>query len=136
MQVCHGKAGPLRRVKAGDRVAYYSPSEQLRGGKRLQCLTALGVVLDGEIEQIDLGGGFRPFRRAVCWLASRPAPIRPLLDAPGFALSGPRWGARLRYGLLEIDEASMAMIASTMGVTEDAIKVDSSPDPARMGAKS
>jgi hypothetical protein len=42
----------------------------------------------------------------------------------------------LRYGLLEIDEASMAMIASTMGVTEDAIKVDSSPDPARMGAKS
>lgn len=25
MQVCHGKAAPLRRIKPGDRVAYYSP---------------------------------------------------------------------------------------------------------------
>jgi hypothetical protein len=26
MQVCHGKAAPLRRVQPGDRVVYYSPT--------------------------------------------------------------------------------------------------------------
>jgi len=42
------------------------------------------------------------------------APIRPLLDLPGFALSGKGWGARLRFGLLRIDEASMDAIAAAM----------------------
>ncbi|MDD5576645.1 MAG: EVE domain-containing protein, partial [Acidithiobacillus sp.] len=32
MQVCHGKAAPLRRIKPGDRVAYYSPTVEF-GGK-------------------------------------------------------------------------------------------------------
>ena len=26
MQVCHGKGAPLRRLKAGDGVVYYSPA--------------------------------------------------------------------------------------------------------------
>nr|WP_315485999.1 EVE domain-containing protein [uncultured Undibacterium sp.] len=26
MQVCHGKASPLRRLRAGDKVVYYSPT--------------------------------------------------------------------------------------------------------------
>jgi len=26
MQVCHGKAAPLRRVRPGNRVVYYSPT--------------------------------------------------------------------------------------------------------------
>ncbi len=30
MQVCHGKAAPLRRITPGDAVAYYSPTEILR----------------------------------------------------------------------------------------------------------
>ena len=50
MQVCHGKASPLRRVQPGDRVVYYSPnrvyspSHALRGKDRLQAFTALGTV--------------------------------------------------------------------------------------------
>lgn len=90
----------------------------MRGGERLQCFTALGIVLEGEIEQADMGGGFRPFRRAVRWLETRPASIRPLLDRPGFALSGAGWGARLRYGFLEIDPASMDAIAAAMRAQE------------------
>jgi hypothetical protein len=116
MQVCHGKSGPLRRLKPGDRVAYYSPTERFRGSDRLQCFTAFGWVLDGAIEQVDMGGGFRPHRRPVRWLEARPAPIRPLLDVPGFALSGPGWGARLRYGLVAIDPESMDLIAAAMGI--------------------
>ncbi|TXI95939.1 MAG: EVE domain-containing protein, partial [Burkholderiaceae bacterium] len=34
MQVCHGKAAPLRRLSAGDTVIYYSPVERF-GGKTL-----------------------------------------------------------------------------------------------------
>ncbi len=31
MQVCHGKAVPLRRIQPGDGVAYYSPTRELGG---------------------------------------------------------------------------------------------------------
>ena len=116
MQVNHGKPGPLRRLQPGDRVAYYSPTERFRGAGRLQAFTALGVIRDDRIVQIDMGGGFCPFRRAVDWFGGRPAPMRLLLDVPGFALSGPQWGAKLRYGLLEIDSESMDLIAAEMGI--------------------
>ena len=115
MQVCHGKAGPLRRIEPGDRIAYYSPSETMGGRDRLQCFTAIGVVLEDDVHQADMGGGFRPFRRAIRYLEARPASIRVMLDRPGFALAGNGWGARLRYGLLRIDQTSMDAIAAAMG---------------------
>jgi len=118
MQVGHGKAAPLRRLAPGDRIAYYAPSETLGGRDGLQCFTAIGRVCDGVVYQADMGGGFRPFRRAVRYLAAEPAPIRPLLDRSGFALTGKNWGARLRFGLLQIDELSMDAIAEAMGASE------------------
>ncbi|MBI3706807.1 MAG: hypothetical protein HY246_03875, partial [Proteobacteria bacterium] len=63
-------------------------------------------------------GGFRPFRRAVRYLEARPAPIRPLRDRAGFALAGSGWGARLRFGLLRVDEPSMDAIADAMGARD------------------
>jgi len=47
MQVCHGRAAPLRRLHAGDWVSYYSPSTRFGGKDRLQAFTALGRVLPG-----------------------------------------------------------------------------------------
>ncbi len=120
MQVGHGKGAPLRRIAPGDRIAYYSPSETLGGSDKLQCFTAIGVVLPGEVYQGDMGGGFRPFRRDVRYFNATPAPIRPLLNRPGFALNGKDWGARLRYGLVRIDSASMDAIAAAMGAHEAA----------------
>ena len=35
MQVCHGKAAPLKRVRPGDHV-YYSPSSVFRSQDKLQ----------------------------------------------------------------------------------------------------
>ena len=32
MQVCHGKAAPLRRIHPGDRIVYDSPTVTFRGG--------------------------------------------------------------------------------------------------------
>ena len=36
MQVCHGKAAPLRRIRGGDGVVYYSPTVSLGGKDRLR----------------------------------------------------------------------------------------------------
>ncbi|WP_437676541.1 EVE domain-containing protein [Sorangium sp. So ce131] len=115
MQVCHGKRAPLRRMQPGDRVVYYSPTASFQGRDRLQAFTAIGVVKDGEPYPFDMGGGFRPFRRDVAWLAARAAPIAPLLARLEFSSGSPSWGARLRAGLLTISDRDMETIARAMG---------------------
>ena len=114
MQVCHGKAPPLRRIAPGDRVVYYSPSATFRGKDRLQAFTAIGIVRAGAPYQADMGGGFRPFRRDVDWMDARAAPIRPLLGRLAFTREDRNWGYRLRLGLFEIGEADRRIIAEAM----------------------
>ena len=80
MQVCHGKAAPLRRMRPGQHVAYYSPTEAFRGHQLLQAFTAIGIIRDSEPYCFDMGGGFRPWRRDVDWLVGQSANIRPLLE--------------------------------------------------------
>lgn len=115
MQVCHGKSAPLRRIKPGDGVAYYSPAESFRGQDRLQAFTAIGHAGDGEPYQVDMGDGFQPFRRNVDWLDAIPAPIRPLLDQLDFCCGQAVWGQRLRFGLLGVSAQDFQLIAQAMG---------------------
>lgn len=115
MQVGHGKGAPLRRIKPGDRVCYYSPTVTLGGKDTLQAFTALGTVRPGEVYQGVMGGGFKPFRRDVDWLKANEAPIRPLLDRLEFTSKGPNWGYQLRFGLFKVSEADFALIADAMG---------------------
>jgi hypothetical protein len=115
MQVCHGKAAPLRRIRPGDRVVYYSPTGRFGGRDRLRAFTALGVVRSGEPYAAERGDGFRPFRHDVAWLTARAAPIGPLLPALDFATGTASWGARLRFGLLEIGDRDLERIAAAMG---------------------
>ncbi|MGO8919896.1 MAG: EVE domain-containing protein [Stellaceae bacterium] len=114
MQVCHGRAAPLRRVKPGDRVAYYSPTVTFGGRDRLQAFTAIGIVRDGDTYCVDGGGGFRPYRRDVAWLDACEAPIRPLLDALSFTAGNPNWGYAFRFGLLAIGQNDFRRIADAM----------------------
>ena len=115
MQVCHGKAAPLRRLRAGDRVAYYSPTERFGGGERLQAFTALGVVQPGDPYQADMGGGFCPFRRDVRWWSTEPARIAPLLDSLSFSAGRRHWGQAFRFGLFAVSAEDMDRIAAAMG---------------------
>jgi len=117
MQVCHGKAAPLRRIDAGDHVVYYSPSEAFRGADRLQSFTAMGVVSDGIPYKAQMCGDFRPFRRDVDWLAAEETPIKPLLEQLAFTSGKRNWGYQLRFGLFEISGDDMAVIAAAMGVS-------------------
>ena len=116
MQVCHGKSAPLRRLRAGDRVAYYSPGQVMRGPATVRSITAFGIVADDQLEQVEMAPGFTPWRRRVRWISDQALPIATLRADPRFALSGPSWGAKLRFGLLELDDHSMDMIAARMSV--------------------
>ena len=115
MQVCHGKGAPLRRLKAGDGVVYYSPTASLGGKDRLQSFTTIGRVTDDRTYQADMGVGFRPFRRDVRYAAAQDAPVAPLLDRLEFTRGKRNWGYAFRYGLVEISASDFAVIAEAMG---------------------
>lgn len=115
MQVCHGKAAPLRRVRPGDRVTYYSPTEMFGGKDKLQAFTAIGRVRTGEPYMFDMGGGFKTYRRDVDWAEARETAIRPLLQTLAFTAGNKGWGYKLRFGLFEIEDRDMGSIAAAMG---------------------
>jgi hypothetical protein len=117
MQVCHGKAAPLKRIKPGDRVVYYSPVAVFKGADKLQSFTAIGIAEAVEPYQADMGAGFCPYRRDVAWFKARETPIRPLLERLEFARGNKNWGYQLRFGLFEISAVDMDVIAEAMGVT-------------------
>ena len=117
MQVCHGKAAPLRRIQPGDGVVYYSPTNVFRSKDQLQSFTAIGVVRDGSPYQANMDGGFVPFRRDVSWCTAEDAPIKPLVGRLEFTTAKRNWGYQLRFGLFEISEHDMATIAAAMGAS-------------------
>ena len=114
MQVCHGKEPPLRRIRPGDMVVYYSPTERFGERVALQAFTAMGKVLVGEPYQVDMGGGFHPFRRDVQWLEANETSIVPLLSRLEFSAGRKNWGYQLRFGLVEISDRDFGLIAAAM----------------------
>lgn len=114
MQVCHGKVSPLRRMRAGDRVAYYAPSLTMGGKDRLQSFVSIGRVLPGEPYAFDMGQGFVPFRRDVAYVASCEASILPLIERFEFVETPSRWGYKFRFGLFDINDHDMRLIAEAM----------------------
>jgi hypothetical protein len=116
MQVSHGKMAPLRRIKPGDGIIYYSPTTILGEKNGLQSFTAIGTVREGQPYQGHMGGGFMPFRRDVEWAKAREAPIKPLLDRLEFTAGKANWGYQLRIGLLPVSAHDFSLIAQAMGV--------------------
>jgi hypothetical protein len=116
IQVSHGKLAPLKRIAPGDRVACYSPTLALGGKEKCQAFTLIGIVGEGEPYQVDMGEGFRPFRRNMRWLKAKDAPIAPLLDKLDFTKARRNWGYQLRFGLFRVSEHDMTLIATAMGV--------------------
>jgi hypothetical protein len=114
MQVGHGKGAPLRRLHAGDRVAYYSPVRVFGGRDCCQAFTAIGTVRDERVYQADMGGGFMPFRRDVDWCEAREALIHPLADRLSFMQGKANWGYAFRFGLLKVSPDDMDTIEHAM----------------------
>ena len=142
MQVCHGKLAPIRRVQPGDRVAYYAPTITMGGRDTCQSFVSIGVVLAGQPyafrdagppqgakapsggsaahsvasvgATFDLGGGFVPYRRDVAYIAAQEAPILPMLDEFEFVENRQRWGYKFRFGLFDVSDHDMRLIATAM----------------------
>ncbi len=114
MQVGHGKQAPLKRIAPGDRVAYYATATVLGSSDKLQSFVSIGVVQPGEAYAFDMGNGFVPWRRDVRYAASHEAPIAPLIEAFEFVEDPKRWGYKFRFGLFEVNDHDMRLIARAM----------------------
>jgi hypothetical protein len=123
MQVCHGKAAPLKRVAPGDRVAYYSPTVSMGGKDKLQSFVSIGIVQSGVPCAFDMGGGFVPYRRDVAYVPALEAPILPLLDDLEFVEDRSRWGDKFRFGLFAVSEHDMVLIARAMQADAQALRL-------------
>ncbi len=117
MQVGHGKGAPLKRISPDDLVAYYSPTIVYGEKELCRAFTAFGRVKAGEPYQVDMGQGFTPWRRDVAWLGKVEAPIAPLLEEMEFTRGKRNWGYKFRFGLFEVSDHDMAVIAAAMGIS-------------------
>jgi hypothetical protein len=61
-------------------------------------------------------GGFMPFRRDVAWYDAKPTAIAPMLDTLSFTKGKTSWGYQFRFGIFDIPEPDMLMIARNMGI--------------------
>jgi hypothetical protein len=114
MQVCHGKAAPLRRIQPGDGVVYYSPSRVFGAADGFRSFTAIGIVCEGEPYCFDMGGGFVPFRREVAWRTATSAPAATLLDRLDLTRGRRNWGYQLRFGLIALGISDFETIGAAM----------------------
>lgn len=115
-QVCHGKAGPLNRMKEGDWIIYYSPVLKFGGKEPCQSFTAIGTIGRGDPYTFPMTEGFIPWRRDVSFLKSNEASIRPLLDHLFFIKDKHKWGFIFRQGCFEIPRRDFQIIAHAMGI--------------------
>lgn len=113
-QLCHGKAGPLRRMAGGDWMIYYSPKEKMGGDKPCRRFTAIGRVAESAPYLYDMGGGFVPWRRDVAFLPCVEAEIVPLLDRLSFIADKKHWGYPFRWGHFQVPETDFRAIAAAM----------------------
>jgi len=111
IQANHGKAVPLKRMRAGDWVIFYSPKLEYERPEKLQCFTAVCRIIDENIYQHDMGGGFVPFRRNVTFLPARDVSILLLINDLTFIRDKTHWGAPFRFGTLQIPEEDFRLIA-------------------------
>ena len=113
-QFCHGKSSPARRLSKGDFVIYYSSKVSMERSELYQKFTTIGIVVDDEAYQIDLGNYFKPFRRNIEYFDAKHLDIRPLIPLLPFIKNKKSWGYVFRYGFLEIDQKSFEVIAHGM----------------------
>jgi hypothetical protein len=115
-QAGHGKASGLRRLSAGDWLAFYSPKTSLQHGQPLHAFTAIGRVADNELYQVEIAPGFVPWRRNVEFFNCVETPIGPLVDQLSFIKNKQRWGYVFRFGLFEIPHDDLDLIKRAMKV--------------------
>ncbi|MGF7048050.1 hypothetical protein J2T13_002556 [Paenibacillus sp. DS2015] len=114
LKLCHGKSAPLRKMRAGDWLIYYSPRTDMTKGAPLQAFTAIGEVADDRVYEFQMSRSFVPFRRNIRYISCQEVQIRELLEQLSFTRGNPNWGYSFRYGHFEIGREDFLTISSAM----------------------
>lgn len=118
-QACHGKASPLRRMKKGDFILYYSGKLVFGKEEKCQEFTAIGQVKDDEVYQFQMSPDFCPSRRNITFFEHQDLSILPLINDLDFIQNKKSWGYPFRFGFLEINEHDFQLISSKMLHTKE-----------------
>ncbi|MEA5138671.1 EVE domain-containing protein [Arcicella rigui] len=118
-QACHGKASPLRRMKKGDFILYYSGKLVLGKEEKCQEFTAIGQVKDDEVYQFQMSPDFCPSRRNITFFEHQDLSILPLINDLDFIQNKKSWGYPFRFGFFEINEHDFQVISSKMLHTKE-----------------
>jgi predicted RNA-binding protein len=116
VQANHGKAAPVKRMKPGDMIVFYSPKLHFQGKEPYKKFTAVSRVKEGEVYQGDMGAGFFPYRRDVEFLPCEEADIQPLIEKMTFIRNKKSWGFVFRFGFLEIPKEDFETISKEMKI--------------------
>ncbi len=114
VQANHGKAAPMKRMKPGDLIVFYSPKLHFQGKEPYKKFTAIARVKEGEVYQGDMGGGFVPYRRDVEFLSCKETAIQPLIQMLTFIRNKQSWGFVFRFGFFEIPKEDFDTISKAM----------------------
>jgi len=122
-QAGHGKSAPLKRMKKGDWLIYYSATHKLRNlndkskpnpENKCQCFTAIGIVKDDRIYSVEISKEFMPNRRDVDYKKCSEVSIIPLIEKLSFIKDKKHWGYTFWKGILEIPENDFKLISGLM----------------------
>jgi len=113
-QACHGKSSPLKRMKKGDFILYYSGKQTMGKPDKCQEFTALGKVIDDETYKVQVSEDFCPSRRNIEFLNCNDTSILPLINDLDFIQNKKSWGYPFRFGILEINKHDFDLISSKM----------------------
>jgi hypothetical protein len=113
-QACHGKASPLRRMRKGDFIIYYSSKQTMGQPQPCQQFTAIGKVTDEQTYQFRVSEDFCPSRRNIEFLPGIAISILPLIAELDFIPNKKSWGYPFRFGFFEIKHHDFELISSQM----------------------
>lgn len=115
LQVCHGKAAPLRRTSAGDEFFIYSPKTGMGTGDSIMAFTYRGRFVDDKVYQVEQFPGFSPFRKDVEFYLDFPrVALKTVADMDLRAT--PNLGLVLRRGFIELTAADAVRIRRHAGL--------------------
>lgn len=113
-QACHGKSAPLKRMRKGDFVVYYSGKQTMGSLDKCQEFTAIGQVINENTYAFQQTADFCPSRRDIAFFEHRDISILPLISELDFIPNKRSWGYPFRFGFLEINQHDFDLISNQM----------------------
>ncbi len=113
-QACHGKATPLKKMKKGDYVIYYSSKTYFNKNEKCQEFTAIGKVKNDIVYAFQMSPEFCPFRIDIEFFKAKDISILPLINDLDFIQNKQKWGYPFRWGTLQINEHDFKLISNLM----------------------